>query len=182
MSHAWPTLQYMSVFTSVQRLDNRILLWSLKHRDRQAVIRMVRLVSTSGDGYAQAATIVLLAIFDQQAVAYAFTVLLLVERSIYWLLKNTLKRPRPHEQFPSFQSVIEASDRFSFPSGHTSAAFLLAATLSPVLLTTSAFWLAPLLFVWATGVAASRVLLGVHYPTDTVAGAALGLSVAAAGL
>lgn len=172
----------MSVITSVQSLDNRILLWSLKHRNKQRMMRWVKLVSTSGDGYAQVGCVVLLSLLSQHSAAKSLLILFAIERSLYWILKNSLKRRRPQERFPSFKSVIEASDRFSFPSGHTSAAFLLVGALSPLLWAAGLYWMAVILCVWAVSVAASRVILGVHYPTDTLAGATLGLSVVALGI
>jgi len=62
-------------------------------------------------------------------------------------------------------------DPHAFPSGHAARAFLLAAlgfALGPA-------WLGPVLAVWAVLVAVSRVALGVHYASDVVAGAALGV-------
>lgn len=95
------------------------------------------------------------------------------ERPLYWLLKNTLKRRRPPEVVPCFSSVVIASDRFSFPSGHTMSAFLLAVLvylqLGPVALP---------MMLWAGAVGASRVILGVHFPSDIIAGAGIGTAVA----
>ena len=101
--------------------------------------------------------------------ALAFT----IERPLYWLLKNTLQRRRPPEAIPTFTSVIAASDRFSFPSGHTAAAFVLAGNTCLHYGATGA----PL-FVWASAVGLSRVILGVHFPTDIIAGMVLGTSIA----
>jgi undecaprenyl-diphosphatase len=94
-----------------------------------------------------------------------------VERSLYFSLKNSLRRRRPQELVPGFRSLITASDKFSFPSGHSSGAFLLATALlvvygGPVIA----------MYVWASGVALSRILLGVHFPGDTLAGALMGTS------
>ena len=60
-------------------------------------------------------------------------------------------------------------DEFSFPSGHALNAFALAATLGlavPILF--------PALLLLAVSIAASRVVLGVHFLTDALAGSALG--------
>jgi undecaprenyl-diphosphatase len=88
-------------------------------------------------------------------------------------LKNGLRRRRPQDSFDNFQSLVVAADKFSFPSGHTAAAFLLATSLS--LVYGGAFIG---VFAWATAVAVSRVALGVHYPGDTLAGAVMGVAVA----
>jgi undecaprenyl-diphosphatase len=90
---------------------------------------------------------------------------------VYAALKFTIRRARPCQQCAGIQARIEALDRFSFPSGHTLHAVAFAALLSQ--------WypaLAPLVAVFAAVVALSRVVLGVHYPSDVVAGAVLGLS------
>ena len=88
-----------------------------------------------------------------------------IELPLYLLLKNALKRQRP----AGLPVIITPSDRYSLPSGHTAAAFLMATVLAA----SFPLW-APLLFVWAALVGASRLLLGVHYLSDLVAGALLG--------
>jgi len=98
-----------------------------------------------------------------------------VKRLFYVVLKNKLKRRIPQEYMPGFKSLITASDRFSFPSGHTSAAFCLA-TATGIILGGPFI----VLYVWASFVALSRVVLGMHFPGDTVAGALLGSGVALA--
>jgi undecaprenyl-diphosphatase len=69
--------------------------------------------------------------------------------------------------------LIKCPDRPSFPSEHAAAAFAAARTLSG-----SSPHLRPVVVPAAVAVAASRVRVGVHYPTDVIAGAALGLVVA----
>lgn len=89
-----------------------------------------------------------------------------------WLKKKTL-RPRPHQQFGSIRCLTAPLDRFSFPSGHT----LHAVTFSLVAMYYYPL-LAWLLIPFTLAVAVSRLVLGLHYPTDVLAGAALGAAVA----
>ena len=158
---------------SITQLDLRMLFWFTKIEKRPRWRLAGKLISKSGDGYLQVALPLLLFINNTaQALSLLCMLAFTIERSIYWILKNTLKRRRPPDFIPSFQSSIVASDEFSFPSGHTSAAFLLAFL----------FWqfstiIGAILFCWAAMVGCSRVLLGVHFPTDILAGASLGLAI-----
>ncbi|CAN6273783.1 unnamed protein product [Urochloa humidicola] len=66
--------------------------------------------------------------------------------------------------------VAVAADHWSFPSGHSSRAFLVAAFLAA-----GGFRPREALFLWAATTSASRVLLGRHYVLDVIAGALLGV-------
>ncbi len=103
----------------------------------------------------------------------ATLVAFIIERLIYFAIKKGFKRRRPPQAIPGFQSKIIASDEFSFPSGHTSGAFLMA--------TLACLYISPLMaiaYIWAASIGACRVILGVHFPTDTFMGALIGTSVA----
>lgn len=159
--------------TSITQLDLRMLFWFAKIEQRPRWGRAGKLISKSGDGYLQIvipliSSLASAAEYQQLAITclYAFA----IERPIYFILKNTLKRRRPPVAIASFSSAIVAADEFSFPSGHTCAAFLLACLCWHISLT-----LGIVLTLWAALVGCSRVLLGVHFPTDILAGASLGI-------
>ena len=88
----------------------------------------------------------------------------------YLCLKYGTGRPRPFDACPGIRACVRALDRFSFPSGHT-----LHAVAFAVLLSHHYPGLAPPLWSFAALVAASRVVLGLHYPSDVLVGAAIGL-------
>lgn len=92
---------------------------------------------------------------------------------IYWGVKRATRRERPFRQCTDIRACVRASDQFSFPSGHA-----LHAVSFAVLLTLLYPSLAPALWTFAAVVAASRVVLGVHYPSDVLAGAAIGATTA----
>jgi undecaprenyl-diphosphatase len=84
-------------------------------------------------------------------------------------LKRSLTRRRPDAKIEGFVPLAANPDAFSFPSGHTTAAFSVAVALQgegPAA--------GPLSILLATGIGLSRVYLGAHYPFDVAAGAALG--------
>lgn len=92
---------------------------------------------------------------------------------LYKWLKAKTSRPRPYQVYTAIFAAAPALDRFSFPSGHT----LHAVSFS--LVAVAGFpSLAPLLFSFSFLVALSRPVLGLHYPSDVLAGALLGALVA----
>ncbi len=84
-------------------------------------------------------------------------------------LKRSLTRARPDSAISGFEALTANPDRFSFPSGHTAAAFAVAIAFAG-----EPFGLGPLSLLLGTGIALSRVYLGAHYPLDVGAGAVLG--------
>jgi undecaprenyl-diphosphatase len=97
--------------------------------------------------------------------------------AVYKVLKRRLVRERPYVWHPEIGCGAPPLDRFSFPSGHT----LHAVCFSTVALA-SLPELAWLLLPFTALVAASRVVLGLHYPTDVLAGAVIGFVIARSGL
>ena len=101
----------------------------------------------------------------------------LIGVGVYKLLKNRATRERPYITHDSIDLAGAPLDRYSFPSGHTMHA------VSFALLSWYHFppWALPLAG-FGILVALSRVVLGLHYPTDVLAGAVIGGALAAASL
>lgn len=95
---------------------------------------------------------------------------LLIAAGITTGLKYSVKRERPFVTYPVIDKVMNAGSP-SFPSGHTSDAFATATSLS---LAFPKWYIVAPSFVWAGSVGYSRMDLGVHYPSDVLAGAAIG--------
>jgi len=149
-------------------------------RKKQLFDRLFFNISRSADGPFYAIVAILLLLMQGEKDVHLFLAMLFafaLELSLYKILKNGIKRPRPFDELDRVQFVVAPPDRFSFPSGHTAAAFVMA-----IILTTGFPVLQPLLLTWATMVGASRIYLGVHYPTDVLMGAVLGSGSAIAGL
>ncbi|MCS3745743.1 undecaprenyl-diphosphatase [Xanthomonas arboricola] len=97
--------------------------------------------------------------------------------TLYKALKRWTRRPRPYAADVRIRAWVAPLDEFSFPSGHT----LHAVSFSIVALAYYP-WLAPLLVPFSACVALSRVVLGLHYPSDVLAATAIGVALASLSL
>ena len=148
---------------------------------RRAIPRTVfRIASRLGDGVIWYVLILSLPLlYGAPAVRPAIIMAItgMIGVALYKALKRVFVRERPFITYSAIDLAAAPLDRYSFPSGHTLHAVSFAWQLTahfPSL----AWFVVPL----AGLIAASRVVLGLHYPTDVIAGAAVGALLAALGL
>ena len=147
---------------------------------RRSIRRLFSVLSRLGDGvfwYMLMGALVLADGLDGLQASAHMAATGVLALTLYKLLKRWTRRPRPFAADLRIRAWVAPLDEFSFPSGHTlhAVAFTLVALAHYP-------GLAPLLIPFAACVAASRVVLGLHYPSDvlaaTVSGSVLaGLSI-----
>lgn len=166
-------------FTALQALDaalflrvNGMLLGSASDRLLTWISRWMHY----GEGWAAAIVVWLLVDFQQglRVGLEALPVLWLTMLTVNFPLKSFFRRRRPFTAFVKARVIGPRPSDFSFPSGHSAAAFAGA-----YLLSSHAPALFPVFYALAAVVGLSRVYLGVHYPSDVVIGGLAGTVLAA---
>lgn len=139
-----------------------------------------RAISRLGDGvswYLLMAALIVVDGWHGLAVSAQLAATGIVALSLYRKLKRWTQRPRPFASDPNIRAWTAPLDEYSFPSGHTlhAVAFTIVAVAHyPAL--------AILLVPFALSVAVSRVVLGLHYPSDVLAATVIGTLLASSSL
>lgn len=153
-------------------LDFRLCARANRWGARRAVGRGFATISRLGDGvfwYLLMGMLALLGGEPGRRAAVHMAVTGLLALLLYRALKGWTRRPRPFRTCPGVIAHVPPLDEFSFPSGHTLQAVsftLVALAYFPLLL--------PLLVPFTILVAMSRVVLGLHYPSDVLAACVIG--------
>jgi len=146
---------------------------ALQRRTGEWAHALLATVSRLGDGWVWAALALALLLADGPGAlptVFAMAMAAAAGMPLYVLLKRRMARPRPCAADGSgLRALVPALDLYSFPSGHT-----LHAVAFTIVVLGHYPGLAWLLVPFAVLVALSRVVLGLHYPSDVAAGAALG--------
>jgi undecaprenyl-diphosphatase len=144
------------------------------------LLKLFRVASRVGDGVLWYTLIAVLALTfgaEGRHVALQCAIAGTAGLLVYRLLKNVLVRERPYITHAAIVCAGRPLDRFSFPSGHT-----LHAVSFTVIICFALPLLAWVLVPMAVLIAGSRVVLGLHYPSDVVAGGIIGALLATATL
>ena len=166
------------------RTDPHVARWSFEHISSREHIWLRRLTHL-GDSWLLTVLVVLGMAWLARGRRYVDAATLAAAGAVAGLTTAGLKEAF-HRSRPPFVDSSELPHSFSFPSGHASGAFAVYVLLA-LLLTTGSHARVRMITVGlglavATLVAATRVLLPVHYLTDVIAGGCVGLAVAAAAL
>ncbi|MGB7905066.1 MAG: phosphatase PAP2 family protein [Steroidobacteraceae bacterium] len=160
------------------RVDNaeHWLCLRINRSSRHAPVRhFFAVVSRLGNGIFWYLLLLAFALSGPQGSAVAVQMALagLVGTVLYRQLKHRLVRERPFISHAGICLGAVPLDRYSFPSGHT-----LHAVCFSFIATAHVPELAPILVPFTLLIAASRVVLGLHYPSDVLAGALIGAGLA----
>ena len=158
----------------IQNADISILLYIQEHIRKEWMNGFWRAITFLGDGgwFWILCAVVLLAVPKTRKTGYAAALSLIFGAIVTnLLLKNIVARPRPFAEIEALIPMITKPKDFSFPSGHTTASFAVALVMLRML--PKKFGIPAV--VLAALVAFSRLYLGVHYPTDVLAGFVIAL-------
>lgn len=157
-------------------LDTTLCVQINRSSKNNAIKSIFRIISRLGDGVFWYSLMALMLIsYGDSAINPVLHMLSagLLGTLIYKWLKSTTSRPRPYEVHQDVWLTGRPLDKFSFPSGHT---------LHAVVFTTVLGFYYPLLMCaiipFTILVGLSRVILGLHYPSDVLVGAGIGYSLA----
>ena len=167
----------------IKNAQKRILKWDLSAciylnqlSSDIKVARFFKFISRLGDGLFWLVMFVFT--WSLQGLNYIIQLLYIlffgsIGSLIYKILKRKTVRPRPYQVHQVIIMGERPLDHFSFPSGHTLHAVMISSVLG---------WIQPILLVlmlpFSILIALSRMILGLHYPTDVLVGAGLGVLMA----
>ena len=159
---------------AILNLDSKALLWVQEHARAAFATPAVRVLTRLGDAGAFWVALALILLVPgrtrrvglmcviSQVIGFAVTNL---------VVKNWVARVRPYEMIEGLERVIEAQMDFSFPSGHATNSFACAW----VIFRAAKRKVGVPALALAILIALSRVYVGVHYPTDILVGALVGV-------
>ncbi len=167
--------------TVIQQLDEQALVWVAEHVRCAVLDPFMRVYTQLGNaGMLFIALGVLMLFFKQtrKAGASALCAMLIGLIVVNFTIKPLVSRPRPWLVIENFVNLVPEHDPNSFPSGHTNAAFAFALS---VCMSAPKKWMKIFAVCAAVVMGLSRLYVGVHFPSDVLAGAVIGAMCGLAG-
>jgi len=154
-------------------MEGQFLLFVQEHLRNHLLTPLMLFLSFLGDGgwlWITAGVILLIFRKTRKAGVCVLLSLLLGFLTNNLLIKNLVARVRPYDAVPGLEALTPPLNDWSFPSGHACSSFAAAAAMTFSLGKKAAWG-----FILAALIALSRVYVGVHYPSDVLVGAAVGV-------
>lgn len=162
---------------ALYNLDCNILLWIQEHLRCAFLTPVIKFITSLGNAGIVwiVVTIIMMIIPKYRKAGFMSAIALILSLLVINLsIKNWVARVRPYEVVSGLELLIEKQSDWSFPSGHTSTAF--ASACSILFSGHKKLGIAAILFAFFMGF--TRLYVGVHYPSDVLFGALLGLAFA----
>lgn len=169
----------MMLLTNLAMLDANILLWLQEHFRQEWMTSFWTFITSLGDGgwFWIALSVLLLIPKRTRRVGIAALLALGIGALVTnVVLKNIVARTRPYEVIDGLILLVEKQSDFSFPSGHSCASF--AAAMAYYKMLPKKYGVPAVIL--AALIAFSRLYVGVHYPSDVIAGILAGMFAASA--
>ncbi len=167
-------------------LDARAFLWIHEAFSEGGWLALMCALTVIGSGWGALMILPLFAAPPTRRFAASLTATLAANAIVTFAVKSIVQRRRPYLVLPGVHALVfEAPTDFSFPSGHAAGSFAFATFVAVVLVRHALrapkkrkrrIALSVVALLGALGVAMSRCALGVHFPGDVLAGAALGMT------
>ncbi|MBN2423500.1 MAG: phosphatase PAP2 family protein [Calditrichaceae bacterium] len=157
----------------IKKIDVNLVLYIDTLPDYNFLLNIFRFLTWIGNGHLYFLIIIAEFLYPGKEDCKTGLILLTalaLEIMIYYILKNSTKRLRPFDSLDNIRKIIDVPDKYSFPSGHTAAAFVMAHILSHQF-----HALLPVFYITATLIGISRIYLRAHYLTDVLTGALIGI-------
>ncbi len=158
----------------IQRVDEQMLLWITQHLRLPVLNELLSFYTSLGNAgllFILAAVVLLCFRATRRAGAGAGVGMMLGFALTNLTIKPLLSRPRPWVVVEGLEALVTSSDPNSFPSGHTCAAFAFGVAVA---VAAPWRWLKAAALAAAVLMGFSRLYVGVHFPSDVLAGAAIG--------
>jgi undecaprenyl-diphosphatase len=155
----------------IQDLDDRFAGSSQIQEQPRFIRALAVLLAHSGDSWFWLVGLGLLWWLGDETwkqLALVMIIGILVTAVVVMVIKFTVRRRRPQGEWGR---IYRSTDPHSFPSGHAARSTMLAV----IALGLGPLWMGLSLLIWAPLVGLARIILGVHYPSDVLAGMVLGI-------
>lgn len=165
----------------LQQLDGNILLWIQENLRSPLLTPVMTFITRLGDGGFIWILFTVLLLIPQKTRRAALSMAVALIMSLLMtnlLLKNSVARVRPYEVVDGLRILVDPPSDWSFPSGHTSAS--IAAALVMLRMLPGKYGIPAIIL--GVLISLSRLYVGVHYPTDVLGGAIIGVLCAMIGM